>query len=285
VALQFDARLLVAHIIPESEAFNYALGDAQDLVTKAVDEARMRLPGKIPILYRELLSSTSIVKSGDIREELLGIIEDERVDFVVMGTHGRQHLERFFLGSTTESILRSVPVPTLTVLPQSSPQEMPPAIVVPRRIVYATDLSEAANAGLHYSIEMARAYGAELVLVHATGLRDGSAFDSKADIRAILSQHLWRGVDKQSCADVHITAKIIDGIPYKEIVRFAQEANADMLALNLQSKGFLERAMLGSTAERVIRSSRIPVLSIPCSKAGRFVFAPERGVSCSFANA
>jgi nucleotide-binding universal stress UspA family protein len=60
---------------------------------------------------------------------------------------------------------------------------------------------------------------------------------------------------------------VIEGISHSSIVRFADECKADLLVLNLQSKRFLERVMLGATAERVIRSSHIPVLSIPI-KAG-----------------
>jgi nucleotide-binding universal stress UspA family protein len=286
LASQFDARLVTAHVIPSFQAINYAFpDDPNDFTKKALDESRGRLAEQIPTQFREKLNWVSIVKSGEIREELLGIIDDESIDFVVMGTHGKRSLERFFLGSTTESLLRTVRVPILTVSPRAPENQNVPAIAFPRKMVYATDLSEAAGAGLHYSIEMARTYKVDLALLHVTGLWKGSAFDSKADIRGILLQQLWKGVDKECCTDIPITAKIVDGVPHREILRFAEDAHADLIVLNVQSKGLLERAMLGSTAEHVIRSSKIPVLSIPRSTADRFAFVANGGIACSFANA
>jgi hypothetical protein len=45
----------------------------------------------------------------------LGIVEEVKADMVVMGTHGRRNIERLILGSTTEAMLRKLPVPILTV--------------------------------------------------------------------------------------------------------------------------------------------------------------------------
>ena len=63
----------------------------------------------------------------------------------------------------------------------------------------------------------------------------------------------------------------MEGTPYRVITKYAEEHDADLIVINLQSKGFLERAMLGATAERVIRSATVPVLSLPISteRSGR----------------
>ena len=54
-----------------------------------------------------------------------------------------------------------------------------------------------------------------------------------------------------------------EGDPYREIIRVADDEKADIIILNLQGKTLAERALLGSTAERVIRSAHVPVMSIP----------------------
>jgi nucleotide-binding universal stress UspA family protein len=66
-----------------------------------------------------------------------------------------------------------------------------------------------------------------------------------------------------------------EGGTHRTIVRFAESSNADLLLLNLHSKTFLERAMLGATAERVIRTAKVPVLSLPAHTTDRYMKAVE----------
>jgi nucleotide-binding universal stress UspA family protein len=66
-----------------------------------------------------------------------------------------------------------------------------------------------------------------------------------------------------SDGSVPITTVLADGTPYEAINRIAGQQNADMIVINLRGKGRLERALLGTTAERVIRTATLPVLSLP----------------------
>ena len=58
--------------------------------------------------------------------------------------------------------------------------------------------------------------------------------------------------------DMEIQSAVLEGKPYEEILRFSQDRGMDIIVLNLQSKGMLERAFLGSTAERVVRLAHVP---------------------------
>jgi nucleotide-binding universal stress UspA family protein len=268
LALKSGARLTVAHIVPSFAAFNYAFpGDTYEFEKKAYAEAREQLPREIPAEFGAKLDTQSIVKGGDVRDELLAIVKEEHVDMVVMGTHGRRHIERFFLGSTTESMLRRLPVPVLTVSYQASADRPSSPFEVPfRRILYATDFSGPSKDGLHYCADLARAFGAELHLLHVMDLRDASAFDDEAEIRRNLNERL-----KQEASGVRLQAatEVVRGTPHHEILKYGERVKADLLVINLQSKSLLDRAILGATAERVIRCSPIPVLSIPVGAADR----------------
>src|SRR5262245_58337577 len=80
LALQFESRLVLAHIAPyDPEAF---------------EKAKVDLLALIPAEYRERLTYETIVKSGYVQSELLGIVEDRKIDLVVMGTHGRSYVGR-----------------------------------------------------------------------------------------------------------------------------------------------------------------------------------------------
>jgi len=66
-----------------------------------------------------------------------------------------------------------------------------------------------------------------------------------------------------SDGSVPVTTLLADGVPYETINRLAEKINADLVVINLQGKSRLERALLGTTAERVIRTATVPVLSLP----------------------
>ena len=280
LALQFGSHLVLAHVVPSLAIFDYGFPERlQELEKLAFEGARKSLEEFIPQEYRNLVSIHPIVRVGDVREELLRIIHDEKIDLVVMGSHGRRNIERFFLGSTTEHILRKVPVPVLTVSRILPGHEIhSPGPVPIRRIVYAADLSENAEIGLWYSAELARTFGAELDIVHVidpletgqwgTELPGALPFDLCA-IQEMARERLQEIVGGAGTGDLKTTISVLEGLPHNTIIRFADEINADLIIQNLKSKGVLERVMLGATAERVIRASHIPVLSIPVGKIGR----------------
>jgi nucleotide-binding universal stress UspA family protein len=225
----------------------------------------------VPAEYRANLRT--IVKSGDVEEELLRIVRDESIDLVVMGSHGRRYPGRWFLGSVTEHILRKVPVPVLTVS-RVEPQTDVTAFVFLKKILYATDLSESSRAGMEYAIELARVSGAGLTVLYVIDDEDrmlwGPALLTYLDRAKIVEEFrrkLQEFVDRKGVPGVPMEAICVEGKPYKRIVETAEERNVDIIVLNMQSKGMLDRVLLGSTAERVVRFARTPVISVPVADA------------------
>jgi nucleotide-binding universal stress UspA family protein len=259
LALEFDSRLILAHIAPYDP--------------QAYDSAKTLLLELIPKEYRDGLDYEIIVKAGEARQELLGIVEDREVGLVVMGSRGRSYFERLLLGSVTERMLRKLHVPVLTVSHLDPEKELhTPGPVPLRRIVYATDLAEGTEAGLEFSIRLARGLDAQLTVLHVLQAMDAAfhgpdtiAFlpDYAEEVRAQARERLNGLVALVSDGSVPISTVIVDGVPYESINRVAEQENSDLIVINLQAKGRLERALLGTTAERVIRTATVPVLSLP----------------------
>jgi len=61
------------------------------------------------------LELTTAIRIGIPDETILSYVEENGIDLLVMGTHGRRGVQRYLLGSTTERVLRRAPVPVLTV--------------------------------------------------------------------------------------------------------------------------------------------------------------------------
>ena len=140
-----------------------------------------------------------------------------------------------------------------------------------KRIVCATDFSERAVAAERHAARLARALGAELVLAHvgteAPLWREGFY---TPDVRAVFeAQRKWAadtlGARAETLATQGVAARVVlkVGLPGEEIVRLAAEEQADMIVMGTQGRTGLDRLLLGSVAERVIRRAPCPVLTVP----------------------
>jgi nucleotide-binding universal stress UspA family protein len=275
LALQFEARLVLTHIVPTNVGMVYTFPTESFAFEKdQAAFAKSMLPSLVPEAYRDRIDLETIVKVGVVLDELLAIVKDDKIDMVVMGTHGRNAVERFFLGSLTERMLRKLPVPILTVSHLDPAIEPPIAGPVPlAKILYATDLSDTADVGLKLAIELARGAGAGLTVLHVLktletvywGAEGFYLADELDMIRKNTFDRLEHSIAEPWCEGVNVRPMMVEGDPFREILRVAEEEKIDLIVLNLQGKGRLERALLGSTAERVIRSAHVPVLSIPVS--------------------
>ena len=81
-------------------------------------------------------------------------------------------------------------------------------------------------------------------------------------------QELENRIPSDARSKCVIETRVEVGEPYLEIVNVVKDVHANLLVINIHGKGGLERALLGSTAERVIRGASCPVLAIPPRKKG-----------------
>ncbi len=121
-------------------------------------EAKLERAGDLNDVTHEL-----VVRQGDVRHEIEAVIRDERIDLVVLGTHGRTGIGRLVLGSVAEQIFRAVACPVLTIGPGAHYQH-PPRL---RRILFPTDLSESSRNALARAVTIANQNDGQLILLHS----------------------------------------------------------------------------------------------------------------------
>jgi nucleotide-binding universal stress UspA family protein len=271
LASQFNAKVIVAHIVPESSALQYAFPTETSRVERhQEDEALHAVQELLASSHVPSIDVRTVVKTGIIGIELLQLVKDEDVRLVVMGTHGRRKLGRWFIGSIAEGLLRQVPVPILTVSHVGA--DAPPlGLISLKRILYATDLAESTNAGLKTAVALARGIGAQLTVMHSVHYPDrilwapkSATFDDER-LEALneMSKRIGEVSEEVRGPRIPIDTVVVAGKPFEKILEVATERSADIIVINLQSKGTFERAFLGATAERVVRLAPVPVLSIP----------------------
>lgn len=141
------------------------------------------------------------------------------------------------------------------------------------KILYPTDFSELSLHALKYAREFAVVFDAQIHCVHvvdeayqywaAMGPESAPIGPAFEDLKSYAEQHL------QQFSDEHLVGlkyapvtKVIAGRPYVEIVQYAKEANISVIVLATHGRGGLAHALLGSTAEKVVRKAHCPVLTV-----------------------
>jgi nucleotide-binding universal stress UspA family protein len=259
VARRFRARLTLLHVLePEGERWT---PEAE----RGADAAR-RLGDLLSPEDQDDLDLHVAVRNGNARKEIAAAVEELRPDVVVLGTHGRKRLGRLIIGSTTESLLRKLHVPVLTVNHVTRPMAF-------KRILFATDCSDCSLQGFGIAAGLARRLQAELVAVHAVHLVTAPSVEHEIlpETRATLLENARRELAMLTTEGkrhgVKVRAMLAEGRPATQILKAAEESGADLILLPLESKGAVERALMGTTAEQIVREATIPVLSIPVSVA------------------
>ena len=139
------------------------------------------------------------------------------------------------------------------------------------RILAPTDFSDLSKQGLKSALELAQSFGAKLVLIHVVepppypveGLIPSPLGATLLDdLERQASQELARmRVDTQGSA-VDVERRVVVGIPYRKIVEVAEEEKADLLVVTTHGRTGLVHLVMGSVAEKIVRTAPCPVLTI-----------------------
>jgi nucleotide-binding universal stress UspA family protein len=139
------------------------------------------------------------------------------------------------------------------------------------RIVVPTDFSACAEEAWAVAKRVAAAPGSELVLVHvltevplyAEGVLNlENARKIREGARKWVENALEDWVAKARGEGLSVRAVALSGVAHEEIVRLARDERADLVVIGTHGRGGINRALLGSVADRVVRLAPCPVLTV-----------------------
>jgi len=144
------------------------------------------------------------------------------------------------------------------------------------RILHPTDFSECAAQAEVVAIDLARKLDGDLVLVQVLVEAPlySEGFISRRQVQSVYdAQRKWSEealevrAGKLRQSGIKTSWRVQIGAPHEEIVRTAEEEGAGMIVMGTHGRSGLNRALLGSVTERVIRLARCPVLTVRQAKA------------------
>ena len=211
--------------------------------------------------------ATAILE-GEPAPALAGYARETGADLVVMTTHGRGGLERAWLGSVADELMRTLGIPMLVIRPG---EERASAALL-ERILVPLDGSRQAEAVLPVALAMASLFDASLalrqvVLPIALMTSPPASFPAGIDteLTAIdqrrAQAYLDRLVEQLRGVGARASgAAVLGRAVFETILTTAQERGPGMVALATRGRGGLRRMLLGSVADKLVRRGDLPVL-------------------------
>lgn len=216
---------------------------------------------------------------GRADRAILERVEERGVDLVVMATHGRGPIERAWLGSVADRLVRELAVPVLLVRPTvAKPADLTVSPAV-QRVLVALDGSTLAEAALGPATLLAEALSVPVALIRAISVAGeiGSAYlphaaqehrdhlersreEATAYVRKVSGELSARGVSVAG-------AEVVEGPAARTILNAADPGGDDVIAMATHGRGGLRRLVLGSVSDKVVRAATGPVLLVRPAEA------------------
>lgn len=245
VADHFQAQLTILNVAGVDDADRQPFAPLKAFIEPVIRHVRLHPP------------PTSVVRSGVPHDVVLEIAAADRVDLIVMATHGLGATAARY-GSTTLAVLRHSRTPLLVVPPAlhgEPPAELERLLGSGRSILAPVDFHPRAVFDASVAAALAEAFGVPLVLFHAVapdaGARLGDVETSLEDLR------------RQVHTPIAIRTSAVVGAAGPEVARFASECGAGLIVMGLRGSPGMPGSMPGSIAFDVLNRAPVLVLALP----------------------
>jgi nucleotide-binding universal stress UspA family protein len=216
---------------------------------------------------------------GETADAIRAAVSARGADLVVMTTHGRGPLERFWLGSVANELIRHLPVPLLLLRPSDAAPDFGQEPVL-KHVLLPLDGSALAEQMIEPAVALGSLMGAQYTLlrvikpVRPSGSRlQGASLTELAESvlkqidarQASLHQqaqdYLERVAESLRARSLHVQTRVaVEQQPAVAILHEAESGAMDLIALETHGRRGLARLVLGSFSDKVVRGASVPVL-------------------------
>lgn len=254
LAKKFGATLFLCHVVAPTPLAVGAPEAAPFLYQAETENAERTLRDLMnsPALHE--LKCKCLMSNGPLADELEAMIEQNKIDLVIAGTHGRTGMRRLLLGSCVEQLCRVAPCPVLTVGP-----DLAVANFDFKRILVPTDLSEESELDMPYVALLAKAYGSHVTVLHV--MPPDAATNPEAKELAEPMRRTMMHAFEKGIGDARAEFVIEFGETVPTILDYARRAKTDLIAMGVRNAFLPGFSLRSSVAYRVIAGAHCPVLT------------------------
>lgn len=255
IAHKYGSRIIATHVLTPPPLGNFPTIEVQALAAQALREAHdysTELGRRLGAIPHETL-----LRKGEIWDELSAIAKEKNIDLIVLGTHGRAGVSKLLIGSVAERIFRQSTCPVLTVGPNVSGE--PGSVADIHTILCPIDFTPESLAAFPYAVSLAQENQARLYLMNVS---PAPVYDFE---KSSLITRLKALVPEEANLWCEPKAFVESGEPADRILEDAEELGVDLIVLGIRAVSTLAgtRTHLGTaTAYKVVSHAICPVLSV-----------------------
>jgi nucleotide-binding universal stress UspA family protein len=229
--------------ILEGHIVSPTLLDIEMAVAKKMNQMKERISKKFD------LKAKIFVASGHVHAEVIKISEKEKIDLIVMGTHGVSEYNELFIGSTAQRVVTLSGIPVLTMQKECNKPRF-------KNILIPIDNSTHSREKVNIAILFGHLFGAR---IHILGLPDSK---DKAELNKFNTK-IESVEEIVSSTKLPRTTTIVHGANLaKSAISYAYKNKCDLIIINTGHESRITGIFMGAFAQQIVNHSKIPVLSI-----------------------
>jgi nucleotide-binding universal stress UspA family protein len=268
IARHYRCALYIVYVV-SSPGFTLAGSEAVELAAEVTERdlhgliSRLTASGKL-----NGIAIHPVVLKGNVEEQMESFVRTHQIDLIVVGTHGRQGIDKLFFGSFAQLISKCSSCPVLTVGPQSTAPWIDRPDDAERPLLLATAFATASARTIPFAISMANDFQRDLCVLHVmpphhTFLpgKDRGAHDAK---QALALAHLKPLTEPGAALKRAATFHVEFCDPADGILRMAARTHAAIIIMGAHRDPLsdLTVRLPWPIANRVTQEAKCPVLTI-----------------------
>jgi nucleotide-binding universal stress UspA family protein len=267
------ARIVLAHTLPNlrraicetshQARMDMLYGDGELFQRELREESDTKMRQMILDLNATDLDIQCETLLGEPYLALTHAVQVENYDLVLAGTRGLAGWDQLLVGSTSKQLIRKCPA-SVWVVNEGK-------VCTPKRILAATDFSDASRKAVQEGLWVANRVSAEFHLLHVVDSADvAEDIVTRIPHGSSLKQEITEEANRRfesflQSLDVNrsrIYSHLSYGSPWQEIGIAAQDLNADLIAIGTVGRSGIKGLLLGNTAEKLLSTSGCSVLTV-----------------------
>ena len=210
---------------------------------------------------------TPHLRSGHAAGEIAALADEIGSDLIVIATHGRSGLDRLVFGNTCDKVVRTAKVPVLCIKhPEHEALNEDGSLSI-NKILCPLDFSEFSHSAMPMAQALGKQCGATMILAHVVDTRfDYPEWTAQVAINnsAFLAKSARENLEKVASEVEGVPTEVFVtvGNPYRVLNEKIKEESIDLVVMPTHGRKGITHALLGSVAEKMVRTAGCPVLTM-----------------------
>jgi nucleotide-binding universal stress UspA family protein len=235
-------------------------------------------------LHSDNIKAEPVIRYGVAADKILDFTAEKEIALIIMATHGRSGITRWWMGSVAEKVISEATAPVLLVRSKRpSTTRATDKLNFTHKILAPLDGSDIGEAALPYAETIAtnsRASVSLLQVISPPGTVEANLLGGPDWRKFVKAMHdagenyLKSVAERLSGRGVKVTYEVATGDPADKIVEYAEDKGINLIAMSTHGRTGVARWVLGSVADKVLHGARIPIL---LARSPKMVIVKPRG--------